>query len=59
MRYRNLRQIADDLNRLGNRVSGLGEYNDANKLWALSRKYRELGTNLRVTLPEGIKKEIE
>lgn len=32
-------------------VSGLGEYEDANKLWALGGKYKRLANELRVVIP--------
>lgn len=29
-------------------VSGLGEYEDANKLWALGGKYKKMANDLRI-----------
>jgi hypothetical protein len=50
-RYRNLRRISQQLDSLGNQVSGRGQYEDANVLWALSTKYAGMANELRENLP--------
>jgi len=51
-RYRRLAELAFLMNRMGGMVSGLGEYGDANKLWAMGGKYRAMANELRADLPE-------
>ena len=58
-RYRRIRELAHLISRMGNMVSGLGEYEDANKLWAMGGKYKRMANELRADLPEEIKKEID
>jgi hypothetical protein len=50
-RYRRLRELGFLFSRLGNMVSGLGEYDDANKIWAMGGKYSRMANDLRVDLP--------
>ena len=49
-RYRTRAGIARLLSRLGNMVSGIGEYEDANRLWAMAGKYKRMANELRVDL---------
>lgn len=51
-RYRRLRDLSHLLERMGNQLSGMGEYDDANKLYAVSAKYRDRANELRADLPE-------
>ena len=51
-RYRRIRELSHLMSRMGNMVSGLGEYEDANKLWAMGGKYKRLANKLRADLPE-------
>jgi len=51
-RYRRLAELAFLMNRMGGMVSGLGQYEDANKLWAMGGKYRAMANELRADLPE-------
>lgn len=51
-RYVRLRELAHLLSRMGNMVSGLGEHDDANKLWALGGKYKRLANELRADIPK-------
>lgn len=51
--YRRLRELAYLMSRLGSMVSGLGEYEDANKLWAMGGKYKALANELRVPGKDG------
>lgn len=50
--YRRLKGIADTFRSLGGRVSGYGEYGDANLCWALETKYQEKANELRADLPQ-------
>jgi hypothetical protein len=50
-RYRRLKSIAEALGSLGGRVSGYGEYADANLLWAMEKKYHDKAQELRVDIP--------
>jgi hypothetical protein len=50
-RYRHRAELAFLMQRMGGMVSGLGEYEDANKLWAMASKYRAMANELRVDLP--------
>jgi hypothetical protein len=51
-RYRRLADLAYLLQRMGGTVSGLGEYGDANTLWALASKYKDKANELRADLPQ-------
>lgn len=51
-RYRARADLAYLLQRMGGQVSGMGEYEDANTLWALANKYRKMANELRADLPE-------
>lgn len=51
-RYRRIRELSHLMSRMGNMVSGLGEHEDANKLWALGGKYKRMANELRADLPE-------
>jgi hypothetical protein len=51
-RYRQRADLAFTLQRMGGMVSGLGEYADANTLWAMASKYREKANELRADLPQ-------
>ena len=46
-RYRRIRELSHLMSRMGNMVSGLGEYGDANTLWALGGKYKRMANELR------------
>jgi hypothetical protein len=52
-RYRHLSELAFLLNRMGGMVSGLGQYDDANKLWAMGGKYKVMANDLRVPGKDG------
>jgi len=58
-RYRRLRELSHLMSRMGNMTSNLGEYTDANLLWAMGGRYKRMANNLRADLPEHIKKEID
>jgi hypothetical protein len=47
-RYRRLRELSHLMSRMGDMVSNLGQYDDANKLWAMGGKYKRLANDLRV-----------
>jgi hypothetical protein len=47
-RYRRIRELSHLMSRMGDMVSGIGEYDDANKLWAMGGKYKRLANELRV-----------
>lgn len=49
--YRRLRKIAQNIGAMGSRLSGLGQYEDANALWALEAKYTRMANELRVDIP--------
>ena len=51
-RYRHFARIARQLDSLGSTVSGHGEYDEANRLWALSIKYWGKANALRVDIPQ-------
>lgn len=51
-RYRRLKSIASIFGKLGGRVSGYGEYGDANLCWALEKKYQDKAHELRVDIPD-------
>lgn len=55
--YRRRAELAFLLQRMGGMVSGLGEYEDANALWAMAGKYKRLANELRVPLPHPPKEE--
>lgn len=50
-RYRRLRELAFLLSRSGNMLSGIGEYDSANKLWEIAGKIKRKANDLRVDLP--------
>lgn len=50
-RYRNRRGIAYACDSLAGRMSGVGEYADANAMFALAAKYRALANELRADMP--------
>lgn len=56
-RYRQIKTIAEILGSLGGRVSGYGEYTDANLLWALELKYQNKANELRADLPQKEREE--
>lgn len=56
-RYRRIRGLAQLMDTMGGTVSGLGQYDDANTLWALSSKYKQLANELRVDVPEPSEEE--
>jgi hypothetical protein len=45
-----MRELAHLMSRMGDMVSGINEYEDANTLWALGGKYKRLANELRVDL---------
>ena len=47
-RYRRIRELSLLMSRMGDMVSGIGEYDDANKLWAMGGKYTRMANELRV-----------
>lgn len=51
-RYRRIRELSHLMSRMGDMVSGLKEYDDANTLWALGGKYKRMANELRADLPE-------
>lgn len=51
-RYRRIRELAHLMSSMGSMVSGIGEYEDANRLWAMGGKYKRMANELRVDLPE-------
>lgn len=51
-RYRRIREMAHLMSRMGDMVSGIGEYDDANKLWAMGGKYKRMANELRADLPD-------
>jgi hypothetical protein len=51
-RYRRRAELAFLMQRMGGMVSGLGEYADANTLWAMAGKYKRMANELRADLPE-------
>lgn len=51
-RYVRLRELHHLISRMGNMVSGLGEYADANALWAMAGRYKRMANELRADLPE-------
>jgi len=46
--YRRLAELAFLMNRMGGMVSNLGQYEDANRLWAMGGRYKAMANNLRV-----------
>ena len=56
-RYRQRAAVVAYLTRLGGMVSNIGEYADANTLWAMASKYREMANELRADLPDKPTKE--
>jgi hypothetical protein len=50
-RYRNLIRLSQQLDSLGNQVSGMGQYGDATTLWGMSAKYSDKAQELRVDIP--------
>lgn len=50
-RYRNRRGIAFACESLAGRMSGVGEYADANNLYRYAAKYRGLANELRADMP--------
>jgi hypothetical protein len=50
--YRRRAELAFLMQRMGGMVSGLGEYDDANTLWAMAGKYKRLANQLRADLPQ-------
>lgn len=50
-RYTRLRELHHLISRMGNMVSGLGEYEDANTLWGMAGKYKRMANELRADLP--------
>jgi len=50
-RYRRFRELSHLMSRMGNMVSNLGEYADANTLWAMGGKYKRMANELRADLP--------
>jgi hypothetical protein len=50
--YRRLADLAYLLQRMGGQVSGIGEYDDANRLWAMAAKYKDKANELRTDLPQ-------
>lgn len=51
-RFLRLRELSHLMSRMGNMVSGLREYEDANTLWAMGGKYKRLANELRADLPK-------
>lgn len=51
-KYIRFRELAHLMSRMGNMVSGIGEYEDANTLWAMGGKYKRMANELRVDIPE-------
>lgn len=51
-RYRSIRDLSYLLDKMGAVASGMGEYDDANTLWALAGKYKDKANELRADLPE-------
>lgn len=47
-RYRRLRELSHLMSRMGDMVSNLQEYTDANALWAMGGKYKRMADELRV-----------
>ena len=47
-RYRRLAELAHLMSRMGDMCSNIGQYEDANKLWAMGGKYKRLANDLRV-----------
>jgi hypothetical protein len=47
-RYRALKRIADQFDTLGNALSNIGEYREANNQWTKRAKYNALAQDLRV-----------
>lgn len=50
-RYRRIRELSHLMSSMGSMVSGMGEYDDANKLWAMAGKYTRMANELRVDVP--------
>lgn len=51
-RYTRLRELSHLMSRMGNMVSGIGQYEDANTLWAMGGKYKRMANELRADLPD-------
>jgi len=47
-RYRSLKSIADQFDRLGNHLSNIGEYKEANAAWGKRAKFNARAQELRV-----------
>ena len=56
-RYRRRRELAHLLSRMGDMVGNMGEYTDANTLWAMGGKYKRMANELRADLPAETREE--
>jgi hypothetical protein len=50
-RYRRIMGISRTLDSLGGHLSNLNEYEDANRVWSLAVKYRNMAQELRADVP--------
>ena len=53
-RYRALKRISNAFDSLGGQLSNIGEYEQANDVWAMSSKYNRRAQELRVPGKDGL-----